>query len=71
MGREFTPDVIEELCHLHNTCYVCTGGEGGEFETLVVDAPFFKRSLVIDESETFYKLHDGALKITKAHLEEK
>jgi ABC transporter with metal-binding/Fe-S-binding domain ATP-binding protein len=71
LGKEFTPAVIEELCDLHNTCYVCTGGEGGEFETLVLDAPFFKKKIVIDEADTYYKLHDGALKITKAHLEKK
>jgi len=71
LGTEFTPEVIEELCHLHDTCYVCTGGEGGEFETLVVDAPFFKKRIVIDKMETFYRLHDGSLRITKAHLEEK
>jgi asparagine synthase (glutamine-hydrolysing) len=71
LGKEFTPGVIEELCNLHNTCYVCTGGEGGEFETLVVDAPFFKKKIVIDKAETYYKLHDGALKVTKAHLEDK
>ena len=71
LGKEFTPEVIEELCHLYNTCYVCTGGEGGEFETLVIDAPFFKKRIVIDESNTFYKLHAGSLRITEAHLEEK
>jgi len=71
LGREFTPEVIEQLCHLHDTCYVCTGGEGGEFETLVVDAPFFKKRIVIDESETYFKLHAGSLIVTQAHLEDK
>jgi ABC transporter with metal-binding/Fe-S-binding domain ATP-binding protein len=71
LGREFTPEVIEQLCHLHNTCYVCTGGEGGEFETLVVDAPFFKKRLIIDESDTNFRLHAGSLIVNKAHLEEK
>jgi len=71
LGKEFTPVVIEELCTLHNTCYVCTGGEGGEFETLVLDAPFFKKRLVIDEFETRYRLDSGVMEVTRAHLEEK
>lgn len=71
LGKEFTPKVIEELCVLHNTCYVCTGGEGGEFETLVVDGPFFKKKLVIDESSTRFQRDSGQLEVISAHLEEK
>ena len=57
LGRTFDPKMIEGLCELHNTCYVCTGGEGGEFETLVLDGPNFNKKLMIKEAE---KKWDGA-----------
>ncbi|PJF18618.1 hypothetical protein PSACC_01578 [Paramicrosporidium saccamoebae] len=51
-------------------------GEGGEFESLTLDCPLFKRRLVIDETTTvIHKESESAqvayLKITKWHLEEK
>jgi diphthine-ammonia ligase len=68
LGKEFNKKTIEELCTLHDTCYVCTGGEGGEFETLVLDAPFFKKRIVIDEFKKQYRLDSGSMEVVKAHL---
>jgi ABC transporter with metal-binding/Fe-S-binding domain ATP-binding protein len=62
LGREITQKTIEELSCLHNTCYVCTAGEGGEFETLVIDAPNFSKRIEIIEAE---KLWDGAAGVYK------
>ncbi|MCR4368799.1 MAG: diphthine--ammonia ligase [archaeon] len=48
------------------------GGEGGEYESLVVDAPFFKKRLVLDKTNVVSeKEHEGRLEIVRAHLEEK
>ncbi|MFZ0698822.1 MAG: diphthine--ammonia ligase [Thermoplasmata archaeon] len=46
-------------------------GEGGEFETLVVDAPFFDRRIALDE--THVEGHGGTWRLTvdRAHLEAK
>lgn len=46
-------------------------GEGGEFETLVVDAPFFDRRIALDE--THIEERGGARRLTvdRAHLEAK
>ncbi|MHC1600150.1 MAG: diphthine--ammonia ligase, partial [Candidatus Methanospirareceae archaeon] len=41
LGRYVDRNAFDTLCDLHGTCYVCTGGEGGEFETLVVYCPLF------------------------------
>ncbi|MFZ1024035.1 MAG: diphthine--ammonia ligase [Thermoplasmata archaeon] len=46
-------------------------GEGGEFETLVVDAPFFRKRLVIDEEEVSERGSTTRLTIRRAHLEDK
>eukprot|EP01027_Heterolobosea_sp_BB2_P011815 GEZU01017159.1.p1 GENE.GEZU01017159.1~~GEZU01017159.1.p1 ORF type:complete len:590 (-),score=58.08 GEZU01017159.1:84-1853(-) len=54
--------------------HVC--GEGGEYETLTLDCPLFKKRIVIDESSIVMHSDDyyspvGYLKITKFHLEDK
>ncbi|EME26378.1 Diphthine--ammonia ligase [Galdieria sulphuraria] len=54
--------------------HVC--GEGGEFESLVLDCPLFYYRLVVDEAETIVVSDDrfapiGYLRIKKYHLEEK
>ncbi|MGD0718242.1 MAG: diphthine--ammonia ligase [Thermoplasmata archaeon] len=48
-----------------------SAGEGGEFETLVVDAPFFERRIALDE--THIEQQGGARRLTvdRAHLEPK
>jgi diphthine-ammonia ligase len=43
-------------------------GEGGEYETLVVDAPFFSSRLEIDRSERRVDRSTASLVISSAHL---
>ena len=71
LGRELDPQAITELSCLHETCYVCTGGEGGEFETLVVDSPLFKQCIKVHEGERIWDGQAGVYKIIKASLVEK
>jgi asparagine synthase (glutamine-hydrolysing) len=49
--KHIEPHVLEELRGLKDEYGVHVAGEGGEFETLVLDAPFFTQRLVIDDSE--------------------
>ena len=48
-------------------------GEGGEYETLVVDGPIFKKKIKIIDSEKVWdeKTQSGHLKVKKAELVEK
>jgi ABC transporter with metal-binding/Fe-S-binding domain ATP-binding protein len=71
LGREIDDKVIEELSDLHSTCYVCTAGEGGEFETLVLDAPFFKKRIDILDAEKVWDKQAGVYNINNAVLVEK
>ena len=50
--------------------HIC--GEGGEYETLVLDAPIFRKRLVLDEVE-IVDTDDGVgiLRVTKCHAESK
>ncbi|KAL6074858.1 Diphthine--ammonia ligase [Balamuthia mandrillaris] len=75
LGKSITA-LYPYLCKLKNMygCNVC--GEGGEYETLTLDCPLFKKKIVIDEMQTIIHSDDaiapvGYLRITKYHLEEK
>ena len=46
-------------------------GEGGEFETFVIDAPFFSRRIAIEEASRVYRNYNGVLRIERAGLVEK
>lgn len=47
LGREINKDFIEEVQELNEKYKINSSGEGGEFETLVLDCPLFKNSLKI------------------------
>ncbi|HTS32373.1 MAG TPA: diphthine--ammonia ligase [Thermoplasmata archaeon] len=47
---------------------VHVAGEGGEYETLVVDAPFWRQRLVLDEAEWDVRTSTARLNVRKAHL---
>lgn len=51
VGREVSKSLIKEL----ESKNICPCGENGEFHTLVVDGPIFKRSIEIVESEPVLK----------------
>lgn len=70
LGRRVDRGVFNELCDLHGTCYVCTGGEGGEFETFVTNCPLFKEGVVVVESRKVWDepTMSGQLIIEKARL---
>jgi ABC transporter with metal-binding/Fe-S-binding domain ATP-binding protein len=71
LGKEIDNETINELSDLHNTCYVCTAGEGGEFETLVLDAPFFKKRIEIKNVEKEWDGQSGVYRVKDAVLVEK
>jgi diphthine-ammonia ligase len=43
-------------------------GEGGEFETLVVDAPFFRSRIALDAVKVTHAAGTVALRVERAHL---
>jgi ABC transporter with metal-binding/Fe-S-binding domain ATP-binding protein len=71
LGREIDKGTIEELACLHETCYICTGGEGGEFETLVINAPIFDKRIEIKEAERSWDGAAGVYRVLTADLIEK
>jgi diphthine-ammonia ligase len=71
LGREIDSKAFGELERLSKKYRFHLGGEGGEFETLVLDAPFFRKRLVIKKAETEWQGDSGYYWIKQAWLVDK
>ena len=69
LGRKIDEKTLEKLMEIHNKYKINQAGEGGEFETLVLDGPIFNKKLVLDETSVEWRRDSGVLKVKKAHLE--
>jgi len=56
LGRIIDEDVYNSLLELERKYRINVSGEGGEYETFVVDAPIFKYEIVVEDWE---KIWDG------------
>ena len=69
-----TLDQLEPLLHkLHEQYQVHVCGEGGEYETFVIDCRLFASAIVVDETELIIHSDDafapvGYVKLKRAHL---
>lgn len=71
LGRRIDNEALR-LLRIYAAKYGITlTGEGGELETLVTDAPFFKKKLVILQSESVYANYNGRYSVQKAEVREK
>lgn len=68
LGRKIDEEVVLKLSELQKKYQVNPAGEGGEIETTVLDAPFFKKRIEVIESEILYKNNYGVFQIKKARL---
>ncbi|MBU1939710.1 TIGR00289 family protein, partial [Candidatus Micrarchaeota archaeon] len=69
LGREINADAVAELKQLHEKHGISIVGEGGEFETLVLNCPLFKKRIEIIRSEKKIENENtGVLIIEDAHL---
>ena len=73
LGRRIDEKALEELIKLHEKYRIHVAGEGGEFETFVRDASFFRARIVFDEVERKWDEcnYSGVLEVKRAHLEKK
>ena len=71
LGRTIDAVTVDALLELNRQYGISLVGEGGEYETLVLDAPFFKKKIKIIQAEKVWKDQGGYFHITKAELENK
>lgn len=70
LGKTIDKAFIEELKKLHKKYQINIGGEGGEYESLVVNCPMFRKRLKILKAEKVMENENaGHLKIGEAVLE--
>jgi len=71
LGRRIDSKALNDLVGLNKRYAVSLVGEGGEYETLVLDAPFFKRKIRLLQTERVWEDHSGYLLVKKAELIDK
>ena len=71
LGRKIDEAAINDLVQLNKSFQVSLVGEGGEYETIVLDTPFFDKKIQLIETEKIWENQSGYLHIKKAVLIEK
>lgn len=71
LGRKIDPATADELVKVNRQYGVSIVGEGGEYETLVLDAPFFKKRIKIVKADKVWKGQNGYFLVSEAQLESK
>lgn len=72
LGAQITPELFLELKKLHKTHGIHVAGEGGEYESLILDGPLFsKRIEVVSAEPQMDTAHSGRWKIIDAKIVEK
>jgi len=71
LGRKINQATLNDLIELNSKYQISPAGEGGEYETLVLDAPFFKKKIRLLRTEKTWENHSGHLLVREAKLVEK
>ncbi len=71
LGRIIDSTLIKRLKLVEAKYKINLAGEGGEYETFVIDAPFFRKKIVVEDTEKTWDGLRGELKIGKMKLEDK
>lgn len=69
LGKLLTKDNVDDLFSLSEKYKINPAGEGGEFETLVVDGPLFEKQIMIDSYQITWNRDHGYYRVEKAHLQ--
>ncbi|MFA6089020.1 MAG: diphthine--ammonia ligase [Candidatus Woesearchaeota archaeon] len=70
LRKTITEKEIDKLVEINKKIGLNVAGEGGEYESLVIDAPFFNKKIVISDSKTVLENScTGKFLITSAKLE--
>lgn len=68
LGRKIDEKCIEDLINLNKKYGISILGEGGEYESLVLDCPLFSRKIEITQAEKTWKDNAGLMEVKDAKL---
>ena len=71
LGEKINKKTVTALAKLNRQYGVSPVGEGGEYETLVIDAPFFKKMIKIVKAKRVWEDQSGYFLVSEARLQEK
>ncbi len=68
LGKRIDKEVVKKLVEIEG---INPAGEGGEIETTVLDAPFFRKRIKVKGREIKFENNSGVMEIKKVELVEK
>jgi uncharacterized protein (TIGR00290 family) len=71
LGRKIKRTTLNDLIELNSKYQISPVWEGGEYQTLVLDAPFFEKKIRFLRVERIWENHSGYLLVRKAKLVDK
>lgn len=71
LGRHLTKESVSELLKLSEKHHFNPVGEGGDFDTFVLDAPLYKKRLIPSKVMKRWEKDSGALEIQELMMQEK
>ena len=71
LGKRLDKEALKDLIKLNKKYRIHIAGEGGEYETLVLDAPYFLRKIKIEKSKIKWHGDRGSLEVIEANLIDK
>ncbi len=69
LGKYLDKKCIKDMISLAKKYKINVAGEGGEYETITLDGPIFKKKLIIDDFSIEWIRDNGYLNIEKSRLE--
>ena len=71
LGRKIDENCLKDLIKLNESYGIHLAGEGGEYETLVLDAPLYKKRIIVEDFDVKWKNYYGVYEIKSFRLEKK
>lgn len=65
LGRKLNSQLLKKLLTVHKKYKIHIAGEGGEYETLVLACPLFKRQIKVEETKIEWHGNSGVLRIER------
>ncbi len=71
LGRKLDQELVMILSRFQREFGINPAGEGGEIETTVLDAPFFKKKIIVRKADVVYSNYSGVFQIKEVELVDK